>query len=1433
MSKHNLIRVVHERLLMEIGHWVFPGEPEFDRARGQWRVPLLGYADVGRHAPKPVVQVGTAVLDDRLAFVAFPTREQMAAALQRPSRGAGRRLRAVRDTMPGVTAEVEAGGARKRRETPMRFLRTLLGWTTKRERQGPPGQRPAASPGKLSAYPAPTGPLATAEQRPWGVGDVVQEHYEIRQVLGGGMGLVYIAYDLLDANLVVLKTFKQAFLRNEVAVQLFLKEADTWITLDPHPNVVRAEIVLRLEGRPFILLEYVPGTNLRAWIRSSELTLTRSLDFAIQFCRGMHHAYSTRRLIHRDIKPENVLINSQGVLKITDFGLGLLASEAFLQDVASLPSTPEARLDALAIARVRGPVGAAEYRPPEQSEDPRAVGPEADIYAFGVMLYEMLTGQLPFLGPTREDVPSPRHLNQQIPPRLSGLVRMCLAQDPVRRWPDFAALQAELESIYHAVTGQVYTPPEAVTEETWCELGVTQFETGKVRLALASFEKALALNPESARAWIHKARVLTQGGQYAAALQCYDRALQVSQRLRGAWNDRGLLLHMMGDDREALRSYDKALALHPNYHQAWNNRSLSLFTLGRLNDALAALDRALALAPGYADAWFNRGGVLHKLGRLREALASYDKVIELTPHNPRPWKIKAIIAGELGDFEEALFCLARALAIDPDDEDALGGRKMLVQHLRKQYGPLAAAKWAQVQAPDTEKANKWDKMSRGLHRGVGTVLSFESANQGKVYPARALDQKLLSMWELGNYEEAIRYAEQALAIDPEDCIAWSFKGASLARLGRAQEGLACVDHALALDAHFHPAWNSKGVLLHELRRYEEAIQCCDEAIRLKSAYREPWNNKGNALKELGRYDEALACYDEALALDRRDAVAWNNKSATLVELERYEEALACCNQAVELDPRLGSAWHNKGVALQRLRRYEAALEAFDRAVELEPRATQSWKNRGEVLLALGRLAEAEQAIHRWESLKGGELVHDPAGLPEAVEARLAALEPGMAGIPSRLEIAKALRDLGRYEESLAQCDAVLVLSPQFVLALATKVATLVKMQRYEAALACYDELVTLQPDFVMGWRGRGDVLKKLGRLADALDSYNTALRLDSGKQEAAIWDAKGQILESMGRLQEALECYEHTLQSDPTFDWAWIDKGAMLYEQGRYQEAVACYDRALQLNPINSAAWDNKGNALGRLGATPEEVVNCYVRALQLDAGNRMAWNNAGVVYLNMQRYADALGYFEQALALDARYADAWFNKGKALKGLERYNEALACFDEVLRLTPEAYEVWEAKGSLLGKQGQLAEALACLDRSIAIYPHDYVPWFNKGALLFNARRYGEALTCFDQALVLAPNERQVRDIREICWQRSTEQDRGLTGEATPHDRHEVYGVEEKDAQNKGESPIENLWNKHVICPTCEYSFEVDEGMIDYRLMCLYCPLCMSAIRWNG
>ena len=140
-------------------------------------------------------------------------------------------------------------------------------------------------------------------------GDLVAGRYTILNVMKGGMGVVYPAYDNALMQVFAIKTFQERFLWNQNIINGFIREAEVWMNLDEHPNITRAMSIQKDHGIPYIILEYVDGGDLSKWI--GNLDIPQAINFAVQICNGMAYAYDKLRLVHRDLKPHNILITGE------------------------------------------------------------------------------------------------------------------------------------------------------------------------------------------------------------------------------------------------------------------------------------------------------------------------------------------------------------------------------------------------------------------------------------------------------------------------------------------------------------------------------------------------------------------------------------------------------------------------------------------------------------------------------------------------------------------------------------------------------------------------------------------------------------------------------------------------------------------------------------------------------------------------------------------------------------------------------------------------------------------------------------------------------------------------------------------------------------------------------------------------------------------
>lgn len=306
----------------------------------------------------------------------------------------------------------------------------------------------------------------------------------------------------------------------------WILEAQTWIELGLHPNIVTCWFIHQHERLPLLFLDYLQGGSLKERIERNRLGAPIEwpvfLDIAIQVCDGLSHAHE-RKLVHRDVKPANLLMDQEGRVCVTDFGLVKTQSPVGPAEIpfeanvgalrASLLQTP----GNLALSQSQGLTstgricGTPHYASPEQWMQARDIGPQADIYSLGVTLIELGTGRLPFegsgpealtqvlLGHLQETPPDPRGFRADLPEPLAELLLHCLAKAPEDRPTSAVEVRNRLTRIYEEVAAQPYPRlrPEPALQQADAlnNKAVSFFNLGKEREALAAWVQAARLDP--------------------------------------------------------------------------------------------------------------------------------------------------------------------------------------------------------------------------------------------------------------------------------------------------------------------------------------------------------------------------------------------------------------------------------------------------------------------------------------------------------------------------------------------------------------------------------------------------------------------------------------------------------------------------------------------------------------------------------------------------------------------------------------------------------------------------------------------------------------------------------------------------------------------------------------------------------------------------
>jgi len=268
------------------------------------------------------------------------------------------------------------------------------------------------------------------------VGELIVDRYELEEVVGtGGMSSVYRAHDRLLERDVALKVLHDQFGEDGEHVERFRHEARVVAALS-HPNIVTVIDRGEQNGRQFIVFEYVAGENLKSLIqREAPLSEDEAVELGLQIARALAFAHE-HGLCHRDVKPQNVLLADGSEAKVTDFGI---ARSLDVRDGITQTGTV---------------LGTSDYIAPEQARGSRATV-QTDIYSLGVVLYELLTGELPFRGENfvavamrhiNDPVPSVRALRPDVSPRLDAAIQRAMAKEPRQRFGSMDEFAAELEA---------------------------------------------------------------------------------------------------------------------------------------------------------------------------------------------------------------------------------------------------------------------------------------------------------------------------------------------------------------------------------------------------------------------------------------------------------------------------------------------------------------------------------------------------------------------------------------------------------------------------------------------------------------------------------------------------------------------------------------------------------------------------------------------------------------------------------------------------------------------------------------------------------------------------------------------------------------------------------------------------------------------------
>jgi serine/threonine-protein kinase len=958
--------------------------------------------------------------------------------------------------------------------------------------------------------------------------------YEVLQELGrGGMGVVYLARQVALDRTVALKMILHA---SPEARARFRVEAQAVARLR-HPHIVQVHDFDEADGRPYFCLEYVEGGSLEARTRHAPQPPRQAALLAEKVAAAVQHAHD-KGVIHRDLKPGNVLLVEgpetpleHCTPKVTDFGLAKLA--------AASPRPDQVRTEAGAV------LGTPSYMAPEQARG-REVGPAADVWAVGALLYDLLIGRPPFYGETALDTlqqvltqepVAPRRLQPKVPRDLETICLKCLEKDPAHRYPSAQKLADDLANfregrpIWARRAGPLERALRWVKREPRTAALVALALASVLLLAGAALWRArVRAEREAERAEQLAERVEAAEEQLGEAEELFRRARAAPPGDRAAWEAalsaarRAEALANQLPGAEELQQQAAELREEVEREDRGRRTADRLANL-RLQRAdpgpqdLDAADRAYATAFDDYEIPVDRLGPEEAAGRVKASPVAAELVAALDD-----WALVRRSGGRPGAVWRRPAEVARRADPDPRRNrvrDALGKQDLPALRGR-------AAAWDLDGLPAATLLLLGNRLLflEDHAEAVRVLRRAWQAHRDDFWVTHTLASAHLP--QLAEADEAVRFFSAAVALRPGAARAHSNLSAALnqkARLlaatsrspGPARDALAQAEaearQAIRLAPDYAQAHNNLGLALRGQGRLAEAVEAYQAALRLAPRYALAHNNLGVALSQLGRRGEASCCYRRAVALDPGYAQAHDNLGLALAAQGRLPEAALAHRTAVRLDPASAAAHHHLGLALSQLGRVKEAVVAHRNAARLRPNSARFHYNLALVLERAGRVAEAAEADARALRADGDRLSQGEAAVHKHLGRCLRALGRTDEAVESYRAAARLrLRALGRGDGAGRRADAAVAL---YNLGLVLRAAG-----RAEEAADAYRRALCLRPDYAWAHCDLGHVLRRQGRLAEALACLERGHALGSA---APDWPAPSDVWAGEARLLVALE----------------------------------------------------------------------------------------------------------------------------------------------------------------------------------------------------------------------------------------------------------------------------------------------------------------------
>ncbi len=1216
---------------------------------------------------------------------------------------------------------------------------------------------------KTDAPPSPEAEELMARLKPEAEGERIGRYKLLQEIGEGGFGTVWMAEQMEPVSRrVALKIIKMGMDTREVIAR-FESERQALAMMD-HPNIAKVfDAGATQYGRPFFVMELVKGVTITQYCDEAQLGTRERLALFGDVCSAINHAHQ-KGVIHRDIKPSNVMVTLHGdkpVVKVIDFGIA--------------KATQGKLTDKTLFTRFEQFIGTPVYMSPEQaSTSGLDIDTRSDIYALGVLLYELLTGRPPFdakslvsagyeemrriirevepvkpssristmVGDERTQLAKARHvepekLHRLVEPDLDWIVMKAIEKDRTRRYETANAFAQDV------VRFLADEPVSATPPSVGYRLRKFARRNRRALASGAAVGAALLLGL-SVAGWVWLDSTWQRARRTAAVEQ--RAATVIAEGEREMELNRKVPLENAGNFRRAEETVRRLESL-VGFEQA--NAELRARKAGLVAAvSREAKDRALLARI--------EGSLMKGMERLEAPKTTQAQDIaeafQQSDLNPEALPPDAVVA-RMMDRRESV------------RERLLVGLVDWADSLAKTEPDQAARLNAIVDRCDSDPWRQ--SLRKAVATGDGAALdaladSPELSRQPTM-AAMQLSSALRKGQLAGPVEKLLRRVQRE---DPGSFWTNYYLGTALAGAIDRPKGqdISVQIYETRLDLG-KPASGSGTTPSAARPEFSEAIGFLRAAAAARPDSGGAWFSLALALSSGAHRDEAIASYRRGLELAPDDANAHLALGLAYLGQSKSEEAVSTLKRAVELGAGGALVQGLIGNALAQMGRYDEALGFLQKGFG------DGSEDDGDRLKLKGlklRRGDSEQARGAARYFVGGiQCARNESD--QAVASLRLALEAIPECAPAHLTLGMALMQKNETAAATASLRRAIELAPDLADAHKLLGVTFLQAGDFAGGASSLREAIKLNPADAETWTNLGAALLQAGKSEEGFSCLKKAVELNPAS--ALAWSNLGWALDRQDKVEEAVAAFRKAVAADPSYlpaqrnlegtlarlgkrensvppskspgearagdAAAQLELGRTLGAESKFEEAATAFRRAIELDP--KLVMAHRGLGLALLNSRHlEEAVTVLRKTIQLDPKMADAQMMLGGVLLDLGKFAEAGAACQAAIALDPKSGPAHSMLGLSLARLGKFDEAITACRTAIQLGGVLPQTQSLLGDALSKVGKFDEAVEALRASIQLDPKQSLTHSRLGGALSKLGKFDEAVASYRQALTLNP-----------------------------------------------------------------------------------------------